>query len=43
MTRSTRERIVAESLLNESVRRVLRDKFALGLFDNPYVEETPAE
>ena len=25
----------------ESVRRVLRDKFALGLFDNPYVPEDP--
>jgi len=23
------------------VRRVLRDKFALGLFDNPYVAEDP--
>lgn len=32
---------VSESLLNESVRRVLRDKFALGLFDNPYVAEDP--
>ncbi|HEY1304094.1 MAG TPA: glycoside hydrolase family 3 N-terminal domain-containing protein [Vicinamibacterales bacterium] len=30
---------VPESLLDESVRRVLRDKFALGLFDNPYVPE----
>jgi beta-xylosidase len=32
---------VSESQLNESVRRVLRDKFALGLFDNPYVAEDP--
>jgi beta-glucosidase len=32
---------VTESQLNESVRRVLRDKFALGLFDNPYVDEDP--
>ena len=30
-----------EAQLNESVRRVLRDKFALGLFDNPYVAEDP--
>ena len=30
---------VPESLLDASVRRVLRDKFALGLFDNPYVSE----
>jgi beta-glucosidase len=28
---------------DESVRRVLRDKFALGLFDNPYVAEDPVE
>lgn len=34
---------VAESFLNESVRRVLRDKFALGLFDDPYVPEAPVE
>jgi beta-glucosidase len=32
---------VPESLLDESVRRVLRDKFALGLFDDPYVPEDP--
>jgi beta-glucosidase len=32
---------VPESKLDESVRRVLRDKFALGLFDNPYVREDP--
>jgi beta-xylosidase len=30
-----------ESQLDESVRRALRDKFALGLFDNPYVAEDP--
>ena len=34
---------VPESLLDESVRRVLRDKFALGLFDDPYVREDPVE
>jgi beta-glucosidase len=33
---------VTEAQLDESVRRVLRDKFALGLFDNPYVPEEPA-
>jgi beta-xylosidase len=32
---------ISESQLDESVRRVLRDKFALGLFDNPYVPEDP--
>ena len=28
---------VAEERINQSVRRILRDKFRLGLFDNPYV------
>jgi beta-glucosidase len=32
---------VREAALDASVRRVLRDKFALGLFDNPYVPEEP--
>src|SRR5499427_1379419 len=32
---------VSESQMDESVRRVLRDKFALGLFENPYVKEDP--
>jgi beta-xylosidase len=32
---------VPESLLDGSVRRALRDKFALGLFDNSYVPEDP--
>lgn len=32
---------VPASLVDESTRRVLRDKFALGLFDNPYVPEDP--
>lgn len=30
------EKKLSESFLNESVRRVLRAKFKLGLFDNPY-------
>ncbi|WP_433524709.1 beta-glucosidase family protein [Nocardia pseudovaccinii] len=32
---------VAEELVDRSVRRVLRDKFALGLFDQPYIDEDP--
>ena len=28
-----------EALINRSVRRILRSKFELGLFDNPYVDE----
>lgn len=31
---------VSEATLNAAVSRVLRAKFALGLFDNPYVEES---
>ena len=34
---------VPESRIDESVRRVLRVKLALGLFDHPYVEEGRAE
>lgn len=31
---------VPEQVLNEAVRRVLRVKFALGLFDHPYADES---
>ena len=30
--------MVSESRINISVKRILRDKFRLGLFDNPYVD-----
>ncbi|UOQ67643.1 glycoside hydrolase family 3 protein [Hymenobacter volaticus] len=30
-------------LINDSVRRLLLEKFALGLFENPYVDEVAAE
>jgi beta-glucosidase len=30
---------IDEALVDEACRRVLRDKFALGLFDDPYVDE----
>jgi beta-glucosidase len=33
---------VAEARIDESVRRLLRDKFRLGLFDNPYVDPEAA-
>jgi len=33
---------VPASVLDEAVRRILRVKFALGLFDHPYIEVTPA-
>ncbi len=32
--------IVSEATVNEAVRRVLRFKFALGLFDHPYADES---
>jgi beta-glucosidase len=34
---------VAEARIDESVRRILRDKFRLGLFDNPYVDPDAAD
>lgn len=37
-----REGIVSHERLDDAVRRVLRVKFMLGLFDNPYTEELPA-
>lgn len=33
---------ISEERIDVSVRRILRDKFKLGLFDNPYVEEAEA-
>jgi beta-glucosidase len=34
---------LAESRIDESVRRLLRDKFKLGLFENPYVDAEGAQ
>jgi beta-glucosidase len=34
---------VSEARIDESVRRLLREKFRLGLFDNPYVDPDRAE
>ena len=34
---------LAEERINESARRLLRDKFRLGLFDDPYVDPDEAE
>ncbi len=33
---------ISEERINISVKRILRDKFKLGLFDNPYVDEQAA-
>lgn len=38
-----REGQVSESRIDESVRRLLKDKFLLGLFDNPYIDPEMAE
>jgi len=38
-----REGKVSEERINQSVRRILHDKFRLGLFDNPYVDVDAAE
>ena len=37
-----KEQKVSEALLNESVKKILRIKFELGLFDNPYVDHQKA-
>jgi beta-glucosidase len=34
---------ISESRIDESARRILRDKFRLGLFDDPYVDVEAAE
>ena len=34
---------IPESRIDESIRRLLRDKFRLGLFDDPYVDPEQAE
>ena len=34
--------VIPESVVDEATRRILRVKFALGLFDNPYTPVTPA-
>jgi len=38
LTELVKSGVVPESVIDESVRRVLRVKFALGLFDHPYTE-----
>jgi beta-glucosidase-like glycosyl hydrolase len=43
LAKAVRDGKVPESILDRSVRRVLRDEFALGLFDNPYVPEDPVQ
>jgi len=40
LARLVQSRVVSSAELDEAVRHVLRMKFALGLFDNPYVDES---
>jgi beta-glucosidase len=35
--------MVSEGRINRSIRRILKDKFRLGLFDNPYVDDQAAQ
>src|SRR5205814_923382 len=41
LAESVRKGLVSEQVLDEAVRRVLREQFALGLFDHPYLPEDP--
>jgi beta-glucosidase len=38
LSQAFNEGLVSESLINESVSRILKAKFLLGLFENPYVD-----
>ncbi|MGI6367006.1 MAG: glycoside hydrolase family 3 protein [Anaerolineae bacterium] len=40
---AVRAGLVSEARIDTSVRRLLREKFVLGLFDNPYVDPDQAE
>ncbi|RLE70451.1 MAG: beta-glucosidase [Thermoprotei archaeon] len=43
LLRAVREGLIPEEVLDEAVRRVLRVKFLIGLFDNPFVDPEEAE
>ena len=43
LAKVVREGKVDESRIDESIRRLLRDKFTMGLFDDPYVDPEEAE
>ena len=43
LVRAVKNGKVTEAQVDACVRRVLRDKYALGLFENPYVREDPIE
>jgi beta-glucosidase len=43
LLQTVRQGLVSDARLDESVRRLLHEKFALGLFENPYVDVEQAE
>ncbi|WP_291765738.1 beta-glucosidase [Caldivirga sp. UBA161] len=43
LIRAIRRGLISEGVLNEAVRRVLRAKFLIGLFDSPYVDPEEAK
>ncbi|MEB8340774.1 glycoside hydrolase family 3 protein [Streptomyces endophyticus] len=42
VVQAVRQKLVGEQRVNEAARRVLEQKFRLGLFENPYVDEEVA-
>ncbi|WP_425825858.1 glycoside hydrolase family 3 protein [Streptomyces fractus] len=42
VVQAVRQKLVTEQRVNEAARRVLEQKFRLGLFENPYVDEGAA-
>jgi len=43
LTKLVNESVIAEERINQSARRLLRAKFMMGLFDNPFVDEEQAD
>lgn len=43
LLKAVKEGLISEEVLNEAVRRVLRVKFLIGLFDNPFTDPDRAE
>ena len=43
LIKAVKEGLVSEEVVNEAVRRVLRAKFLIGLFDNPFADPDEAE
>jgi beta-glucosidase len=43
LVKAVEKRMISEEVLDEAVRRVLRVKFLIGLFDNPFVDPDEAD